>query len=61
MLTQQNLKEIFRAFIVIGERPSQDLIGALAAASGKTPTGLQEEYKAYTQWMTDDDSAPYKE
>jgi hypothetical protein len=61
MLSQQNLKEIFRAFIGTGARPSPDLIGALAEASGKTAADLQEEYKAYTTWMTDDDTAPYKE
>ena len=59
MLTQQNLKEIFRAFIMTAEiHPSTDLIGALANVSGKTANGLQEEYKAYANWMTDEDSDP---
>jgi len=62
MLTQQNLKEIFRAFIMTGEvRPSTDLFGALAKASGETEAGLKEAYNAYCKSLTDDDSDALRE
>jgi hypothetical protein len=62
MLSERDIREIFRAFILTGQiAPSPALLRGLAGACGKTEEVLREEYKVYWKFLTGSGNDPFEE
>ena len=62
VLNSENIEEIFLAFVGTGNFvPSQKLLGALAAAAGRSEDELREQYRALARSITSTKTDPFED